>query len=261
MVLKMPEKFKHAVSAIKVSALIIKHIEVLRATYPEDSYTWRFLKDIEQGGTANIPLFNGTSVQPDNQFLVRGDVFPGVTLEMADTQRFKGEKGLDCRMHTMITDSGGRIKTVIGLELNNRRPRLSMCTARFEFQHGCQMFVKRQTVLNRIYLENGGSLELHINNFASKDLIRTSYPGLDQAAKITIPFEEILDAIRPLFTRQKEIDEQRRHIFKDQNIPKPEPFTPSPPAKSKPPRFTKSTLSKSYWYFDPYYLIRGSVGN
>ncbi|KAF4630837.1 hypothetical protein G7Y89_g7301 [Cudoniella acicularis] len=244
MVLRMPEKVQHSGSIAKVSALIIKHIGALQATYPEESTTWRFLNNIDRMGTGDIKLFGGSMVHPDDQFQLDDDTFPGLVLESANSQRFSGKGGLDYKMHTEIVESDGRIKTVIGLELRGRHPRLSMCIPEFKLQPDGQTLIKRKIVFNRAYLESDGNLELFLNNFASDKIIRRSYPGLDQTGKITMSFEEILNAIHPLAALQKKRDEHSTLKPKPQNIP--EPFTPSPPTGEKPPGFAKSLRPISY---------------
>lgn len=272
----MPEYIAHSALAARFSELVLRRLEVLRASYSKGSCTWGFLKNIERMGTGAILLNNGQSIQPDDQFQIK-DEFPSVLVEGGDSGRFGGKNGLARKMHTAITD--GRIKAIIGLELRSTRPRLSMYTAQLEPQNSGQILVKSKIVLDRVYLDSGGSLELHINNFAADELIQARYPGLDQAARITIPLEEILNAIRSLpLLREKREESYRinsKLFITEPSTPSPAKSTPSPtkstlslPAKSRSSplaqsrlRLTKPTLSKRYWYLEPHYFTRSSVGS
>ena len=227
----MTEGQFHAAIAVRVLVAITHRISELQANYGSDTDTHKVLALIEafRNGTVRYP--NGMSC-PDNHFSLVGKPFPSIVLEVADSQPWEGLSGLARKLHQHIVSSDGEINIAIGLEISKARPLLSIWVPKIVSQYR----LERHIILNRhpITKEDKKSLDIYVKDFVPATS-RNHFPGLDQTAKISIPFADIADAVQMSW----DSSEMAKHdltlrVLRKQCYEKQEYFAP-PPAPLKYP--------------------------
>ncbi len=159
--------------------------------------TKKLIKDIKAPLSAVIKLYGlETFVSPDQQFVIHGQYFPGVVIEIAHSQVFKK---LRRKARKLVTRSFGQVHLVIGLETGKRSLKISAwCPEFYQFEN--QDALRMKTLIDQDVIREGdgklkpGSFTFYLRDFGTD--LATKYPGADLTEEIVLSYDVLAEYLR-----------------------------------------------------------------
>ncbi|MCJ1250788.1 hypothetical protein MMC30_008016 [Trapelia coarctata] len=166
-------------------------------------------QNIRPSGSASIFLEDGARRDPDMQFKYNGAHYPSLIVEIANTQSKKdGGKDLPKLADQYITESGGSIRTVIGISLDyqcTKKATLSIWHPKYGSDVQGEYFAADETVMSQEFRTANGTrvtqrtLRLPLKHFPLPELL----PPGDCEQEILIPYEKLAD-----YLEEAEVEDQ-----------------------------------------------------
>ena len=165
-----------------------------------DENTKQLIQDIGVILSTDVKFYGSkTFRQPNQQFLIKGLCYPGVIIEIADSQSFEE---LRKKAFDFIVRSKGRVQLVIGLEIGNENSKKSfkISSWRPEFYRlGNKDAVRMKVIIDQDIIRDSdgtikrGCLKFHLEDFGEN--LATKYPDTNLTKEITLDYDVLVEFI------------------------------------------------------------------